>query len=420
MSNRITVWNFLSYPLLERAGGPSTYLYNLREGIRAINSNSCDVFFVYPHTYNTHNPSNYFATKTKVFKKILKKILKDNFPKFIAELSVKKALQNIKREQQFLVDKINKNKGLNILHFHSPFDIYSFQKFFRTNLNSEVIILYTQHTPESYQKEFIKFFFERTESSEEFVKFTQLVAEIELEAFSIADFIVLPCPEVVDIYKSEYFDNKIYRIIENKPKMYVPTGILPVKRSSDSIDVLRKKYHIPADATVVSYIGRHDYIKGFDLLKESAKLIWENNPNVYFLIAGKESPILGLKNDYRWIELGWINNITDVLAVTDVLVLPNRSTFFDLIALEAMSAGKPIIASKTGGNIFLSNYSKGVILFEKLSNENLAYKVIDTISKGREYLKSLGDSNNHAYNTFFRAEIFAQNYIQTLLALFEK
>ena len=84
----------------------------------------------------------------------------------------------------------------------------------------------------------------------------------------------------------------------------------------------RKKYGIPDNAFVISYAGRHNEIKGYaDLKRLGEKLLADKN--VYFLIAGKEEPMTGLKNDH-WIEVGWTNDPHSLIAASDVFVLPNH------------------------------------------------------------------------------------------------
>ena len=89
----------------------------------------------------------------------------------------------------------------------------------------------------------------------------------------------------------------------------MPTGIVGCKAKVNRED-FRKKYGIPDNAFVISYAGRHNEIKGYaDLKRLGEKLLADKN--VYFLIAGKEEPMTGLKNDH-WIEVGWTNDPQDV------------------------------------------------------------------------------------------------------------
>lgn len=103
-------------------------------------------------------------------------------------------------------------------------------------------------------------------------------------------------------------------IRKNKKILYLPTGIVGCS-ARITRDEYRKKYHIPEDAFVVSYVGRHNEIKGYaDLKKMGEELL--NNQNIYFLIAGKEEPMKGLDNSH-WIEVGWTNAVYKPSIVLD-------------------------------------------------------------------------------------------------------
>lgn len=73
---------------------------------------------------------------------------------------------------------------------------------------------------------------------------------------------------------------------------------------------------------------------------------------------------MGLK-DSRWKEVGWTNDSQSIIAASDVFVLPNRETYFDIIMLEVLSCGKIVIASRTGGNKY----------FEKIGAKGVFYMI---------------------------------------------
>ena len=64
----------------------------------------------------------------------------------------------------------------------------------------------------------------------------------------------------------------------------------------------------------------------------------------------------GLKTDH-WIEVGWTNDPHSLIAASDVFVLPNHETYFDLILLEVLSLGVPVVMSRTGGNKFFEQFN---------------------------------------------------------------
>lgn len=102
---------------------------------------------------------------------------------------------------------------------------------------------------------------------------------------------------------------------------------------------------------VVLFVGRFDHQKGFDLFCDAAARI--SNRQVDFVaigdyvVAGERR--ISIPPNVRC--LGWKTRLeTDTaIAEADVVVIPSRWEGFGLVALEAMRAGKPVIAAAVGG-----------------------------------------------------------------------
>jgi glycosyltransferase involved in cell wall biosynthesis len=103
---------------------------------------------------------------------------------------------------------------------------------------------------------------------------------------------------------------------------------------------------------VVLTVARLDQQKGVEYLVEAAALV----PGATFLVAG-EGPERGrlerraaeLGLDTRVLFLGHRQDIPDLLAACDVFVLPSLFEGLALSILEAMAAGKPVIATAIEG-----------------------------------------------------------------------
>ena len=125
----------------------------------------------------------------------------------------------------------------------------------------------------------------------------------------------------------------------------------------------------------------------------------------------------GLQNP-RWIELGWINYGNEVIANSDVFVLPNKETYFDLVALEVMRQGTPILMTKTGGNKYFLKYGEeNGFFFYSYGDINEAkeklYHIID--------LKRTGDLKTKACNIrkTFEKNFTIANFVERYYELME-
>lgn len=61
----------------------------------------------------------------------------------------------------------------------------------------------------------------------------------------------------------------------------------------------------------------------------------------------------------------------DLLQEVDVFVLPNRQTYYDLILLEVMRAGKPVLLTTTGGNKHFLGYKDTGLFFVIIVTQKL-------------------------------------------------
>jgi glycosyltransferase involved in cell wall biosynthesis len=111
---------------------------------------------------------------------------------------------------------------------------------------------------------------------------------------------------------------------------------------------------------VVSYIGRLVEGKGLSYLLHAARQVLAQQGKSCFLIVG-EGPLkaslqrlageLGIVSHV--IFAGFRRDIPEILAATDVLVLPSLSEGLPLSLLEAMTAGKAVVATPVGGVVEL-------------------------------------------------------------------
>ena len=132
--------------------------------------------------------------------------------------------------------------------------------------------------------------------------------------------------------------------------------------SRDDVDNLRREWSIGPGEMVVGMVGRVGMWKGEEQFVEMARLVSQRRENIRFVIVGgtfsnHEHHMSRLKAlvetgglGSRVLLAGPRDDIPVVLNLFDVLVhLPVRPEPFGLVAIEAMSAGKPVVASATGG-----------------------------------------------------------------------
>ncbi len=382
---------FFQKAQLKPTGGPAGYLYNLHKELEKQGYENLS-FLENENTINNKN-------KTKRIKnKMIISMLR--FIKYCF-INQKKSTVNF--------DEV---KNYTCIHFHSTYDMYINRKWLGTY---EGTIVLTSHSPCAFHRELLEKLNYKLLQKQHYL--VEKLEKIDEYAFMKADYVIFPCVEAKEPYFSTWSKFKeIDKKIKSKYK-YLLTGIQPCQATKSRIEIL-KENKIPEDAFVVSYVGRHNEIKGYGDLKELALKLWNDGINVYFLIAGREEPIKGLKDD-RWIEVGWTKDPHSYIAASDVFVLPNRETYFDLILLEVLSLGKRVLLSYTGGNKHFEQYNLPGIKYFRTLNEAkeriMDYKNEDIYNRIKEE-----EANYNLYKNLFTSEIFAKNYCKLIREIGEK
>lgn len=383
---------YLQKTLLEPRGGPNAVGYYIY--LNSKNDNSIRIDFL--DTLNKKSDS------------IIKKILKKS-PKFILNIYRKyKRIKTAKNILNIKGENLNFNE-YDLVHFHSTLDLYKERESLK---NYNGIILLTSHSPVPPWNENISDL--SLNEVKKYKKWYDNYKLIDEYAFNTADYITFPCKESEEPY-FDYWDKyaQIHQNNQHKYK-YILTGIPPCYISKTKETILNN-LKLNNNNFIISYIGRHNLVKGFNDLKILGKEIFKENPDIHFIIAGKEYPICGL-NHNQWHELGWTNDPHSIIAASDIFVLPNKATYFDIVMLEILSIGKIVVASKTGGNKYFEKLNpKGIFLYNNL---NEAKDIILNIKKLTPTERiDLGNDNKILFEKYFTDKVFYENYIKLLKSL---
>ena len=132
---------------------------------------------------------------------------------------------------------------------------------------------------------------------------------------------------------------------------------VPMPPKQVEVDACRKELRLPQGDQIVGVVGNLYPVKGHQYLIEGIPAVLKKCPNTSFVFAGRGQLEKELKDqvhrlglDERVHFLGLRQDISTILALLDVFVLPSLSEGLSMAILEAMMAGKPVIATRVGGN----------------------------------------------------------------------
>ena len=383
---------YLNENSLAPTGGSIGYNYTLKKGLQEIDNEDIVIEYLQGKEVSEDINNRVKNVKSEGLRKLIK----------ISKSIVKKGLMMYGPSHKAKVDLAE----YDAVHFNRTIDFYWAKDSLR-DYKGKVIL--TLHSPTMPCKQMISMLsdFER----KYMMWFYAKLPEIDNYAINRADNIIIACEEAEEPYYHEWPGYAEFHK-ENKHKyVYMTTGTAPKSAFVTKTD-MRKKYGIPIDSFVISYVGRHNEIKGYDALKELGKHLLDAYDNVYVFIAGTEGPLYHLEHN-RWIEVGWTKDPGSVIQASDIFVLPNKETYFDLVMLEVLSLGQIVVASYTGGNKYFAKYkNSGIFLYNNnIEAENIISQIIKMPEEER---KELRRKNLELYKAEFTNEAFAKRYINSL------
>lgn len=194
----------------------------------------------------------------------------------------------------------------------------------------------------------------------------------------------------------------------------IPNGI-DLDRFRSAVPKLRNE--IGVNRPLVGFVGRLVPEKGGALLMRAAKQVLAVYPNATFVLVG-EGPAhqewkalageLGIGKQV--VFAGVRDNMSEVYASFDMVVLPSLIEALPMCLLEAMAAGKPVIATRVGAVPRLVVDAQTGLLLEPADHNALATAIIRLLGNP-DLACQLGQNGRAHVVQNFSAEAMAKNYI---------
>ncbi|MBI4341153.1 MAG: GT4 family glycosyltransferase PelF [Candidatus Omnitrophica bacterium] len=189
---------------------------------------------------------------------------------------------------------------------------------------------------------------------------------------------------------------------------------------------LRQQWRVgPADQ-VVGIVGRLAPEKDHATFLRAAAAVAQQQPNARFLIVG-QGPLrgqleqlsrqLGLQPQVRFVDSP--QEIADVFAAIDLLVLSSIYEGCSNVILEAMAMGKPVIATDVGGNPELVEPQRTGLLVPVGNPEALAEAMVQLL-RDPPRATQLGEAGRQRVEEYFSAERMVAQTISLYESLLQK
>ena len=141
----------------------------------------------------------------------------------------------------------------------------------------------------------------------------------------------------------------------------IPSGVDPerfVGAEAHRMDTRAREWSAGAEDVVVLVVGALVRRKGHAVLLDAAARLARRGIGARYVFCGdgsartelaRQAEQLGLGTTATVRFMGWRDDVPRLLAASDVVVLPSLHEGLGIAALEAMAAGRPVVASRTGG-----------------------------------------------------------------------
>jgi teichuronic acid biosynthesis glycosyltransferase TuaC len=196
--------------------------------------------------------------------------------------------------------------------------------------------------------------------------------------------------KIIRVNEKDLMEFKRLQIDKSK-LLFLPNGYSQELFLPIDLNNARIKLNLPLDRRILVNIANLEAYKGQKYLIEAMKKILEIRRDIMLYIIGEGSlrnSLQSLINKYGLqdnIILAGGNKPREEIPLwmnaCDVFVLPSLSESFGIVQIEAMSCGKPVVATRNGGSEEIVIDDKLGILVEPMDSEGLARAIFTGLNK---------------------------------------
>ncbi len=208
----------------------------------------------------------------------------------------------------------------------------------------------------------------------------------------------------------------------NESKLYlIYNGIDPVpfEKAFQNRKNGRKELGIEANERVVIVVANLIKYKGHSDFLKAAKKVMDKIPQTIFLLVGEDRKIkknlerecheLGITGRVKF--MGKRNDIPQLMAASDISVLPSHEEGFSNTILESMAARLPVVATCVGGNPEAVVDGVTGWLVPPKNPKVMAEKIIDLLSDLKR-ARIWGERGRKRVKKYFNAERMVQEHLK--------
>jgi glycosyltransferase involved in cell wall biosynthesis len=225
-----------------------------------------------------------------------------------------------------------------------------------------------------------------------------LLSFLYIKIVNKSERFLLACSNTIIVQSNKYRSMFIKRHKKISDRIFV----LPNSVNTSWVSRRWESVNNSDEAVSLTYIGGLEYWKGVSYLLGAFKKLAQNNSKIFLNIIGEGSLAKDLKDEVnnnpiinnRVVFHGWTSPCFDLIAKSDLIVIPSISDSSPRVVGEALYIGTPVIGSYVGGipeqleydDLLFNSASVDAIydILIKIINDKNMYKKIKTLCNSRK------------------------------------
>lgn len=399
------------FPGIWAGGGPAGYAYNLKEALKSYGSDA-PIVIMSPSLSLYKSPTAKMENENREPRwSQFKCKLKESAPRIYGIIVTLIGYSRFRKLLNLFTEpQVSEMKSSQVLVFHEWRLAYAYLGKIGRQKGQRIFLM--PHSPVEWTREYVESlkYYYGTHVLWEFVY--RFYIQKETVTWQACDGIIVPSRYSLEAY----FNGRLDKYIGSIPVIEIPTGIKELVAFRSPWET-RRIWGISPEARVCGFFGRRHPHKGYDIFCQIAHLAFHLGHNLTFVSAG-DGP-LPWPNLPNFLHLGYLSGdeIANAISACDIVIVPNRVNYFDLIILEAMCLGKPVVTTKVGGAKHI--LSPGVFLVdlsESIADE-LESWLFNHLASNQDTLSAAGRANRLVYEKQFSAKAFGERHRKLALDL---
>ena len=165
-------------------------------------------------------------------------------------------------------------------------------------------------------------------------------------------------------------------------------GVAPAQMITDEeVQTCKAELGVSGCYPVLGVVGSLYPVKGHRFLLEAMPEILRRWPKAQLLVIGRGELEVALKEQVEQLAiggnvqfLGMRQDVPRLLSLMDLFALPSLSEGLSIALLEAMASGKPVVATRVGGNPELIDHGRTGFLVQSEDAKELAANLLKLLS----------------------------------------